>query len=53
MKFLIQNGGTILVCVLLTLAVIYNVRKLCKEKSICGCGCKDCPSNGACHGGDR
>lgn len=53
MGFLYQNGGTILVCVLLTLAVIYNVKKLCKEKSTCGCSCKDCPSGGVCHDRDR
>jgi len=53
MEFLCQNGGTILVSVFLTLIVIFNVKKLCKEKSTCGCGCRDCSSSSACHGGDK
>lgn len=48
-EFFIQNGGSILVSILLLLVVIFNVKKLCKEKSVCGCSCKDCPSSGICH----
>ena len=48
-EFFYQNGGTILVSVILMLVVAFNVKKLCREKSTCGCGCKDCPSSGMCH----
>lgn len=48
-EFLFQNGGTILVSILLVLVVIFNVKKLCKEKTTCGCGCSNCPSSGICH----
>lgn len=47
-EFFIQNGGTILVSLILMLVVVFNVKKLCREKSTCGCSCKDCPSGGAC-----
>ena len=47
--FVSQNGGTVLVSIVLILIVMFNVKKLCKEKSTCGCGCSNCPSNGNCH----
>ena len=53
MEFFYENAGTILISSMLILVVIYNVKKLCKEKSTCGCSCKDCPAAGTCHGGDR
>jgi len=48
-EFFYQNGGTILVSIILTLIVVFNVKKLCTEKSTCGCGCKECSSNRICH----
>ncbi len=48
-EFFYENGGTILVSIALLLVVIFNVKKLCKEKNTCGCMCKDCPSSSACH----
>ena len=48
-EFFYQNGGTILVSVILMFVVVFNVKKLCREKSICSCGCKDCPSHSACN----
>jgi len=53
MEFLYQNGGTILITFILICIVTFNVKKLCKEKSTCGCSCKDCPSGGICHNGDK
>jgi len=53
MEFLYQNGGTILISIVLLLIVIFNVKKLCKEKSTCGCGCETCASRGICHSADK
>lgn len=49
--FFYENGGTILVSVFLLLVVIYNVKKLCKEKNICGCSCSNCLF-GSCRNND-
>ena len=48
-EFFIQNGGTIFVGTFLLCVVVFNVRKLCREKSTCGCSCKDCQTYGICH----
>ena len=48
MEFFYKYGGTILVSTFLIFLVIFIVKKMLKEKSTCGCGCKDCPSNGEC-----
>ena len=53
MEFLYQNGGTILIGLILSLIVIFNIKKLCREKSTCGCSCKDCTSYGICHKDDK
>ena len=47
-EFFYKLGGTILVSVLLIILVIFIVKKMLTEKSTCGCGCKDCPSNNTC-----
>lgn len=53
MEFIAHNGGTILVSFILMIVVVFNIKKICKEKSTCGCSCKDCSSSGSCHGGDK
>ena len=51
--FLTENGGTILVLVIVAAIVALVVRNMHRNKkagkSSCGCGCADCPSSGACH----
>ena len=53
LEFLADNGGTILVGVVLaavvTAIVVYMRRKKKSGRSPCGCGCSDCPSAGMCH----
>jgi len=49
MEFLYQNGGTILISVILLSIVIFNIKRLCRVKSTCGCGCENCASRGICH----
>ena len=51
--FLLDNGGTLLLCLVLAAAVALIVRYLYrnhkKGRSSCGCGCAHCPSRGMCH----
>lgn len=49
MEFFYENGGTILISFMLILVVVYNVKKLCKEKSTCGCNCSNCSFGGCCN----
>lgn len=53
MEFLYQNGGTILVSIVLLLIVIFNIKKIRREKSTCGCGCETCVSREICHKDDK
>ena len=48
-EFFYQNGGTILVSIILMIVVVFNIKKLCREKNTCGCSCKDCSLNSDCH----
>lgn len=50
--FLMANGGTILVCVVLLvmvgLAIAALLRNKRKGKTACGCSCGGCPMSGSC-----
>ena len=56
-SFLAENGGTLLVGVLVLAVVVLVVLKILgnrrKGKSSCGCGCDHCPSSGMCHSRDK
>ena len=53
MSFLAQNGGTILLSVLLIAVVCLIVGRLIRKKrrgeSTCGCGCSNCAAAETCH----
>lgn len=53
LTFLMQNGGTILVTLVLAAIVVLIVYRLVKNKkagkSSCGCGCSNCAASGQCH----
>ena len=48
-----DNGGTLLVGLILLVIVTLAVRKLISDKkqgrSTCSCGCGGCPMSGTCH----
>lgn len=51
LQFLANNGGTILVAVILAVLVVLVARYMIRQKkqgvSSCGCGCEHCSSH--CH----
>lgn len=53
MEFLTQNGGTILVGLLILVGVVLAVKKIIQDKkngkSGCGGNCGGCPHSGICH----
>ena len=53
LSWLMQNLGTILICLALcavVICIILSMRKDRKKgKSACGCNCGHCPMSGACH----
>lgn len=55
MAWITANISNIIICtVLLTIVasiVACMARKRKKGKSLCGCGCKNCPMSGSCHSG--
>ena len=57
LNFIIDNIGTIVVCLILAGIVGLAVRSLIvnkkKGKTSCGCGCANCPSAGICHGSKK
>ena len=53
MEFLYENGGTILVGMILSLVVVFNIKRLCRVKNTCGCDCENCVSRGVCHRYDK
>ncbi len=54
MSWIIENIGTIVICLLLVAIVSAIIIRLIKNKkagkSSCGCGCQSCAMAGACHG---
>ncbi|MBP5281712.1 MAG: FeoB-associated Cys-rich membrane protein [Lachnospiraceae bacterium] len=57
MSWIIQNIGTIIVCIILVAVIagiLYNmVKNKKKGKSSCGCNCSCCPAGGVCHKHDK
>lgn len=53
MSWIIENMGTIVICLLLCAIVTAIIIRLIKNKkagkSSCGCGCQNCAMSGACH----
>lgn len=53
MSFILENLGTILICLLIVFGIILAVRKLIQDKkngkSRCGDNCNCCPHSGTCH----
>ena len=53
LQFLANNGGTILVSVVLAVIVVavarYMIRQKKQGKSSCGAGCAHCAMHGQCH----
>ncbi len=53
MSWIIENIGTIVICLLLVAIVSAIIIRLIKNKkagkSSCGCGCQSCAMAGACH----
>lgn len=53
MNWLIENFGTIVVCVILVAAVGFVLYNMIKNKrkgiSSCGCNCSSCPMGETCH----
>ena len=53
LQFLTNNGGTILVSVVLAVIVVavarYMIRQKKQGKSSCGAGCAHCAMHGQCH----
>lgn len=51
--WLAKNSATILISIALTavvtLIIIYIIRKRRKGRSCCGCNCAGCPMSGSCH----
>ena len=53
LAWIIENIGTILICVILFVIVAAVIRKMVHDKkagkSTCGCSCGHCAMNGTCH----
>ncbi len=53
LQWICANIGTILICLILTVAVVLIIRSLIRQKkqgkSSCGCGCAHCAMHGSCH----
>lgn len=47
------NIGTIVICLVLAVTVMFILRSLIRQKkqgkSSCGCGCANCAMHGSCH----
>ena len=53
LQWICANIGTILICLILTVAVVLIIRSLIRQKkqgkSSCGCNCAHCAMHGSCH----
>ena len=53
LAYLAENIATIIICAVLVAVVaaiiVGMIKNRKKGKSICGCGCSDCPMSGSCH----
>lgn len=53
LAWIYQNLSTIIISLIIVAVVaaiiISTVRNRKKGKSVCGCGCSNCPMSGSCH----
>lgn len=57
LAYLAENIATIIICAVLVAVVaaiiVGMIKNRKKGKSICGCGCSDCPMSGSCHSDNK